>query len=171
MDWRDGLALLSMPVFEFYYNLSSVTLFVCALTTQTFTDLQAPNLAGRSGRGSKNTSRKRNLKIPIGCHGNQEIMSQLRYQSDCPEIFNGKIYFTIPMCLQKMNEIYWAVLEIGPLSNCLTTIAKRWLPWWRHSRVWRHRVTSRARRHSHVCQNGAGVLRLPNFEFFKSDHH
>ncbi len=32
-----------------YYNLSSVTLVVCALTTQTFTDLRA-NLAGRSTR-------------------------------------------------------------------------------------------------------------------------
>ena len=65
-----------------YYNLSSVTIFVCPLTTQPFMDLQAPNLAGRSGAGTKNTSRKRNFKIRNGCHGNQEILPRLRYWSD-----------------------------------------------------------------------------------------
>ncbi len=44
-----------------YYNLSSVTIFVCAPSPRPFIDLWAPNLAGRSGRGTKNTSRKRNF--------------------------------------------------------------------------------------------------------------
>ena len=34
---------------ESYYNLSSVCGSVCPLTALPFTDLQAPNLAGRSG--------------------------------------------------------------------------------------------------------------------------
>ena len=61
-----------------YYNLSSVMDSVCPLTPRPFMDLRAPNLAGRSERGTKNTSRKRNCEIRNGCHGNQDILSCLR---------------------------------------------------------------------------------------------
>ncbi len=35
-------------ILKSYYNLSSVTIFVCPLTTRPFMDLRASNLAGRS---------------------------------------------------------------------------------------------------------------------------
>ena len=70
-----------------YLNLRNVTVFVCPATPQPFTDRRAPNSAGRSGRGTKNTSRKQIFKIPTGCHGNCEILSRLRYLSDGAEFF------------------------------------------------------------------------------------
>ncbi len=73
-----------------YYNLSSVTDSVCALSPRPFMDLQAPNSAGRSGMVTENTSRKRNFKIPIGCHGNKEILLRPRYWSEGAEFFRVK---------------------------------------------------------------------------------
>ncbi len=83
---------------------------------------------------------------------------------------------TIAICLQKMNEIYPAVSEIGPPSNCLTTKPGSGLSCIddvthdvtrvTSSREWRY-----ARRHRHIQKNGLGVLSMTNFEFFKSDHY
>ena len=39
-----------------YYNLSSVMIFVCPLSPRPLMNLEAPNLAGRIGWGTKNTS-------------------------------------------------------------------------------------------------------------------
>ena len=49
------LLLPSFPWAKSYYNLSSVTLFVCAPSPWPFMDLRAPNSAGGSGRGTKKT--------------------------------------------------------------------------------------------------------------------
>ena len=75
------------PVFkcQSYSNLRNVCMFVCVLTPPWFIDLRAPNLAGRSGAGTKNTSRKQNFKILNGCHGNQKILSRPRYWTDRAE--------------------------------------------------------------------------------------
>ncbi len=70
-----------------YYNLSNVTDSVCPLTPSRFMDLRVPNLAGGSGLVTENTSRKRNLKIWNGCHGNQENLLRLRYLPDCADFF------------------------------------------------------------------------------------
>ncbi len=82
-----ALNTLTPAVSSSYYNLSSVTLFVCPLTPRPFMDRRAPNSAGRSGKGTKNTSRKQIFKISTGCHGNCEILSRLRYLSDGAEFF------------------------------------------------------------------------------------
>ncbi len=66
-------------------------MFVCVLTPPPFMDLRAPNSAGRTEVDTKNTSRKQNFEIVIGCHGNEEILSRLRYCSYGAEIFRVKL--------------------------------------------------------------------------------
>ena len=74
-----------------YYNLSNVMDSVCPLSPRPLRVRQAPNSAGRLWMVTENTSRKWNFEIPIGCHGNEEILSRLRYWSDCAEFFMGKL--------------------------------------------------------------------------------
>ena len=112
-----------------YYNLSSVTDSVSALTTRQFINLRAPNSAGKFGRGTENTSRKRNFKITNGCHGNQEILSRPRYWSNDFESFTIEPPSPDDFACQKLAKSTKRFQTEGPPRNCLeikTTVRLKW---------------------------------------------
>ncbi len=55
-----------------YYKTRNVCVFVCPLSPLVFTDRSTPNLAGRSGTVTENTSRDLFPWKPSCCHGNQK---------------------------------------------------------------------------------------------------
>ncbi len=112
-----NLALLKIHLTQ----ILSVCVFVCVLTPSPFMDLRAPNLAGRSGAGTKNTSRKRNFKIPkwLLWKPRNSLTAQVLLRSCW--IFYDITSLARRLCMQKIHKIYYAVSEIRSPSNCLAT--------------------------------------------------
>ncbi len=68
-------------------------MFVCLLSPPQLTGRSAPNMAGRSGMGTENTSQDPFPWQPICCHGNQKKMFVL-YQScgSSQELVHPKVH-------------------------------------------------------------------------------
>ncbi len=118
-----------------YCNLSSVCGSVCPLTTPSFTDLWAPNSAWMSRLVTEKSSRGPFPWKPLYFLGNQEILSQLRYQVEGDDILWAGLFlsYKIACCIKTKSLESLPLKSLEFLPSLVIQFPGKSLPRWHYT--------------------------------------